>query len=105
MAGKKRIKRETNSLSLFIALSFVITACNSSSTTTYVPESNGKINSLTVVMEEQLWEGKLGDQARSVFMAPYEGLPFDEPKYDAYNIPPKAFSGFARIGRIIMRPK
>ena len=102
MAEKKRIKRETNSLGLFIALSFVIVACNSFSTTTYVSESNGKINSLTVVMEEQLWEGKLGDQVRSVFMASYEGLPFDEPKYDAYNIPPKAFSGFARNGRNVI---
>ena len=102
MSRKKRIKRETNSLSLFIALSFVIAACNSSSTTTYVSESNGKINSLTVVMKEQFWEGKLGDHTRSVFKAPYEGLPFDEPKYDTYYIPPKAFSGFARNSRNVI---
>ena len=102
MVEKKRIKRETNSLGFFIALSFVIAACNSSSSPTYVPESSGNINSLTVVMEKQLWEGKLGDQVRSIFMAPYEGLPFDEPKYDTYYIPPKAFNGFARNNRNVI---
>ncbi|SUZ74504.1 uncharacterized protein METZ01_LOCUS27358 [marine metagenome] len=102
MIEKKRIKRETNNLSFFIAFSFVIAACNSSTKRTYVSESNGNINSLTVVMQEQLWEGKLGDQVRSVFKAPYEGLPFDEPKYDTYYIPPKAFSGFARNSRNVI---
>ena len=102
MVEKKRSKRDINSLSFFIALSFVIVACNSSSSPTYVPESSGNINSLTVVMEKQLWEGKLGDQVRSVFMAPYEGLPFDEPKYDTYYIPPKAFNGFARNSRNVI---
>ena len=102
MVKKKRIKREINSLGFFIALSFVLAACNSSSSPTYVPESSGNINSLTVVMEKQLWEGKLGDQVRSVFMAPYEGLPFDEPKYDTYYIPPKAFNGFARNNRNVI---
>jgi len=102
MMEKKRIKRETNNLSFFIAFSFVIAACNSSTKRTYVSESNGNINSLTVVMQEQLWEGKLGDQVRSVFKAPYEGLPFDEPKYDTYYIPPKAFSGFARNSRNVI---
>ncbi len=102
MIEKKRIKRETNNLSFFIAFSFVIAACNSSTKRTYVSESNGNINSLTVVMQEQLWAGKLGDQVRSVFKAPYEGLPFDEPKYDTYYIPPKAFSGFARNSRNVI---
>ena len=102
MMEKKRIKRETNNLSFFIAFSFAIAACNSSTKRTYVSESNGNINSLTVVMQEQLWEGKLGDQVRSVFKAPYEGLPFDEPKYDTYYIPPKAFSGFARNSRNVI---
>ena len=39
---------------------------------------------------------------RNVFSAPYEGLPFDEPKYDLYYMPPKAFSGFARSSRNII---
>tara|TARA_B100001250_G_scaffold117104_1_gene99393 strand:- start:219 stop:1070 length:852 start_codon:yes stop_codon:yes gene_type:complete len=53
-------------------------------------------------MEEKYWSGELGNQIRDIFAAPYEGLPFDEPKYDLHYIPPKAFSGFARNSRNII---
>ena len=84
------------SLFLLINISLIITSCNSSTSKAYVPESNGNINSLTVVMNESHWSGELGEKVRNVFSAPYEGLPFDEPKYDLYYMPPKAFSGCAR---------
>lgn len=35
-------------------------------------------------------------------MEPYEGLPFDEPKYDLYYIQPSIFKGFARSSRNII---
>ena len=94
----------TNKISLFLllSLSLLLFSCNSSSSTAYVPESSGNINSLTVVMEEKYWSGELGNQIRDIFAAPYEGLPFDEPKYDLHYIPPKAFSGFARNSRNII---
>ncbi len=90
------------SLFLLLSLSLLLFSCNSSSSTAYVPESSGNINSLTVVMEEKYWSGELGNQIRDIFAAPYEGLPFDEPKYDLHYIPPKAFSGFARNSRNII---
>lgn len=89
-------------LFLLLSLSLLLFSCNSSSSTAYVPESSGNINSLTVVMEEKYWSGELGNQIRDIFAAPYEGLPFDEPKYDLHYIPPKAFSGFARNSRNII---
>ena len=90
------------SLFLLLSLSILLLSCNSSTTKAYVAESNGNINSITVVMAEQYWSGNLGDQVRSVFAGPYEGLPFDEPKYDLHYIPPKAFAGFARNSRNII---
>ena len=90
------------SLFFLINISLIITSCNSSTSKAYVPESNGNINSLTVVMSESHWSGELGEKVRNVFSAPYEGLPFDEPKYDLYYMPPKAFSGFARSSRNII---
>ena len=97
-------KNISNKISLFLILgiSLLLLSCNSSSSTAYVPESSGNINSLTVVMEEKYWSGELGSQIRDVFAAPYEGLPFDEPKYDLHYIPPKAFSGFARNSRNVI---
>ena len=35
-------------------------------------------------------------------MEPYEGLPFDEPKYDLYYLQPSIFKGFARSSRNII---
>ncbi len=95
------IKQRRNLL-LLLCLSFLGSSCNSNDSKAYVPESNGNINSLTIVMDEKYWSGPLGKNVREVFGAPYEGLPFDEPKYDIYYIPPKAFSGFARNSRNIL---
>tara|TARA_B100001175_G_scaffold237169_1_gene203511 strand:+ start:231 stop:1208 length:978 start_codon:yes stop_codon:yes gene_type:complete len=77
-------------------------SCQSDSSKAYVPESNGNINSLTVVMNNSLWEGSLGSNIKKYLMEPYEGLPFDEPKYDLYYIQPSIFKGFARSSRNII---
>ena len=94
--------KEGTGLIVTLGLSILGLSCNSSTSKAYVPESNGNINSLTVVMDEQDWSGELGNQVRDVFTSPFEGLPFDEPKYDVYFIPPKAFKGFARNSRNII---
>ena len=96
------ITRERVTFCLLFVISILLSSCNSSSSKAYIPESNGNINSLTVVMEKQYWSSELGDQVRDLFGGPYEGLPFDEPKYDVYYIPPNAFSGFARNSRNII---
>ena len=97
-------QKTTQCISFFLLSSLIalVSSCNSSKSKAYVPESNGNINSLTVVMDQKYWSGELGSQVREAFSAPYEGLPFDEPKYDIYYIPPKAFSGFARNSRNII---
>ena len=53
-------------------------------------------------MDKGSWAGDLGKKIKKVLTEPYEGLPFDEPKYDTYYIPPKAFSGFARNSRNVI---
>tara|TARA_S200000501_G_scaffold53053_1_gene43210 strand:- start:854 stop:1831 length:978 start_codon:yes stop_codon:yes gene_type:complete len=86
-----------------IILSWVLfISCQSDSSKAYVPESNGNINALTVVMDNSLWEGSLGSNIKKYLMEPYEGLPFDEPKYDLYYIQPSIFKGFARSSRNII---
>ncbi len=88
----------------FIALLICIlfTSCQSNGSKAYVPESNGNINSLTIVMGKNAWGGNLGKSIKASLMEPYEGLPFDEPKYDLYYLEPSLFSGFARSGRNIL---
>ena len=65
----------------------------------FVPDSSGNINAVTVVMPTTDWQGELGKQLREKFQEAYEGLPYDEPRFDLKFIPPEAFSGFAKQGR------
>ena len=93
-----------NRFYFFITLVFtlLIISCNSNSSNAYVPESSGNINALTIVMNQNYWNGSLGTSIKNSLMEPYEGLPFDEPKYDLYHLDPSIFSGFARSGRNII---
>ena len=85
-----------------LLFSTLIIACQSNSSQAFVPESNGNMNALTIVMSKSSWGKNLGNQVQTSLMEPYEGLPFDEPKYDLYHLDPSIFSGFARSGRNIV---
>ena len=44
----------------------------------------------------------LGDKVRDLLLAPYEGLPIDEPQFSLKYIPEKVFTGFAKNSRNII---
>ena len=88
---------------LFFVFIIFITSCKEQKTKfRYLPDSNAKINHLTVVMPEKSWAGALGKKTRALLQSPYEGLPFDEPQFTLKYLPPKAFTGFARNSRNIL---
>ena len=45
----------------------IFISCQSDVSKAYVPESNGNINALTVVMNNSLWEGRLGNNIKVSF--------------------------------------
>ncbi|MDT0649301.1 DUF4837 family protein [Autumnicola edwardsiae] len=65
-------------------------------------DSSGNINQLTVVMENNLWEGEVGEVVRNHLAAPVDGLPQEEPMFSLSQIPPQAFSGFVRKNRLFL---
>lgn len=67
-----------------------------------VLSSNGKINTITVVMPNQLWQGTIGQTVRDTYAYPAEGLPQQEPLYDLKQIPPEIFTGFAQSSRSVL---
>jgi hypothetical protein len=88
---------------VFFVFIIFATACKEQKTKLrYLPDSNAKINHLTVVMPEKSWAGVLGNKTRTLLESPYEGLPFDEPQFTLKYLPPKVFSGFARNSRNIL---
>lgn len=66
-------------------------------------DSSGNINQLTVVIENSLWEGEVGEAIRDNFAAPVDGLPQDEPLFSLSQIPPNTFTGFVRNSRIFLK--
>lgn len=66
-------------------------------------DSSGNINNLSVVIENDLWEGQVGEAIRDVLAAPVDGLPQDEPLFNMSQIPPVVFSGFATHNRTVIK--
>ena len=80
----------------------VIISCQNKKSAPLVLASNGNINTITVVMTDQLWVGEIGQTVRDMYAYPAEGLPQQEPLYDLKQIPPEVFSGFAQSSRSVL---
>jgi hypothetical protein len=75
---------------------------NSGDKKKYKQESLGNINSLQVIITNQLWKDSVGEIIRDRFAAPTPGLPQDEPLFSMNQMPPETYSGFARKYRLFI---
>jgi hypothetical protein len=66
-------------------------------------DSSGNINNVSVVLDNELWDGSVGDAIRSVLAAPIYGLPQDEPLFTISQIPPSVFTGFVTKNRTVLK--
>lgn len=89
---------------IVVAIIFLI-ACNNnrSKNKRILSPSSGNINNLSVVINNDLWEGSIGDQIRSILGAPVYGLPQEEPLFKMQQMPTVVFSDFATKSRIILK--
>ncbi|WP_296315335.1 DUF4837 family protein [Winogradskyella sp. UBA3174] len=69
----------------------------------YLPDSNGNLNSISVVIDNLLWEGNVGENIRSIFASPLNGLPVPEPMFKMRQIPSQVFDGITTRSRIILK--
>ena len=84
-------------------LVFALTSCeNSGEQNTYLLKSLGNINTLQVIIENDLWSGEVGEEIRSYFAAPVDGLPQDEPLFSMNQMPPSTYTDFARKYRTFL---
>ncbi|HLT54217.1 MAG TPA: DUF4837 family protein [Flavobacteriaceae bacterium] len=93
----------TNKILLCLTLFISIFSCKDKPSERIVSESSGTINNLSLVIDNELWEGSVGDSIRAIFATPVVGLPQDEPLFTISQIPPSVFSGFATKSRIILK--
>ncbi|KKK47242.1 hypothetical protein LCGC14_3157190, partial [marine sediment metagenome] len=58
--------------------------------------SSGNINSISVIVDNELWEGSIGESLRNTLAAPVDGLPQEEPLFSLNQMPQQSFEGFVR---------
>jgi len=91
-------------LSLLLVSLIIFVSCNETNERdkSLLSKSVGNINVLQVVIENDLWNGEVGEEIRNYFAAPTDGLPQDEPIFSMNQMPAEAFTGFARKSRLIL---
>ena len=93
---------------ILLASIFILISCKNDEKTSkkedrILSDSSGNINQLTVVINNQLWEGEVGEAIRENLAAPVDGLPQEEPLFSLSQIPPETFTGFVRNSRIFLK--
>ncbi|WP_350289512.1 DUF4837 family protein [uncultured Croceitalea sp.] len=88
---------------LLLVAFLALTACKESSKNKrYLPPSTGAINSLMVVMENDLWQGEVGDKVRALFADRVLAVPQSEAIFSLTQIPPQVFSGAITNSRSVL---
>lgn len=67
--------------------------------------SNGRMNTINVVMENDQWKGQVGDSVRAVLASPTLGLPTDEPLFSIKQLSAQTFTGFQKEKRLLLEIK
>ncbi|WP_417619364.1 DUF4837 family protein [Oceanihabitans sediminis] len=90
---------------LYVAMVLLLfTSCDDEkSTKRILPQSSGTLNNISVVVDNELWDGAVGEAIRNVLAAPIYGLPQDEPIFTMAQIPPQVFSDFVTKNRTIFK--
>tara|TARA_B100001115_G_C15832352_1_gene415603 strand:+ start:207 stop:1184 length:978 start_codon:yes stop_codon:yes gene_type:complete len=86
---------------VIICIVFFLQSCEDNKVV-YKPESSARINSITVVVDNDNWNSTIGDKIRNLYADEYEGLPQIEERFTLKQIPYEAFSGFSRSSRNII---
>lgn len=81
-------------LFLFLILSILV-SCNSKKEKTII-ETYGKTNEVSVIIDDQLWNGEVGDSIRNKFASPVLGLPQEEPIFSLNQYPVKLLEEIGR---------
>ncbi|MBK5192712.1 MAG: DUF4837 family protein [Flavobacteriaceae bacterium] len=94
-----------NILFLSIFLASLLAGCDNSQSANKIilTDSSGNINNISVVLENEMWEGSIGEALRKSLAAPVDGLPQEEPLFSLNQMPPEAFSGFVRKNRLFVK--
>ena len=84
------------------ALTFISCKDNATEAKAILSDSNGKMSNVSIIIDDNYWNGEIGDSIRKKFAAPVDGLPQEEPLFTLNQYPTKVFEGFVRKSRNII---
>jgi len=90
---------------LITLVSLIVLSCGDEKTKNkrILTESSGNLNSISVVVDNDMWAGSVGEAIRSALATVVVGLPQDEPMFSMNQIPPSVFSGFVTKNRTVLK--
>ena len=65
-------------------------------------KTSGKINAISVIIDDPLWNGEIGDSIRNKFASSVIGLPQEEPLFNINQFPLKLLEGYMTNSRNII---
>lgn len=89
---------------LIVCLALLVIACKENRIVHpgRLPDSVGKYNHLTLIMNDSLWIGSAGDSIRKYLAASIDGLSPEEPQFDIVQFSPRIFVDKNRLSRNII---
>lgn len=86
---------------LILLIAVVFFSCKKE-TTDAIRKATGKVNNISVIIDDQEWNGEIGDSIRNKFASPVIGLPQEEPRFTINQYPVKLMEGFMVDSRNII---
>lgn len=86
---------------LYLLLSVLLVSCFQKNENQEQPKP-GKTNTISIIIDDQLWYGEVGDSIRNKFASPVLGLTQEEPLFTINQYPAKLLEGFVTDSRSII---
>jgi hypothetical protein len=83
-----------NKVQFFLLLIAVFFLSCSNKRDNSTEKTTGEINTISVLIDDQLWKGEIGDSVRNKFASSVIGLPQEEPQFTINQYPIKFLEGF-----------
>lgn len=88
---------------LLVSLALIFSCENNKTPKRILTVSSGDINNLSVVIDNNLWEGSVGETIRDIIGDDVYGLPQDEPLFTFRQVPTQVFKDLAKRNRIVLK--
>src|SRR6478735_8771932 len=85
-----------------ISISLLVFSCIKKNEKAEQRESIGKINTISLIISDHLWNGEVGDSLRKKLAAPVDGLPQEEPIFTINQYPIRVLDGSKALNRNII---